>query len=305
MIKKIQVYNNTSTDPMTYLTAMFQYYQKHGVTLNYDITKTNVLVPQSTLAYNPLVGNVYVIQGVEHLVPQTDHDITLFFFDLTNWKAPWYWPWPLWGNVPRDDTYMAYGKPFITIGYWPTDSTVQQRFLHEPMHALAKIFGCTDQMDTYDQDADYNSLTGNFAKQWAIFQPYLMPPQASTSPVQTPIDPKWGLVPALVTLAEKFFTECTAKGYALKITQGLRTNTEQAVLYAKGRTTPGPIVTNAEPGQSQHNFGKAFDVAFTGSVPYPTDDKVWKAIADIGVSIGLTAGYYFHSFQDKPHFEIK
>lgn len=181
---RIQVYNNTSVDLMQYLPAMFQYYQKHRVTFNYDITNVNVPVPQSTLAYNPLVGNVYVIQGAENLVPQTDHDIVLFFFDYSNWKAPWYWPWPLWGNIPRDCTYMANGKPFITIGYWSTDTTVAQRFIHEPMHALAKIFGCQDQMDNYLLDNQPDSPVGNFASQWAIFKPFIMPLQAPTNPVQ-------------------------------------------------------------------------------------------------------------------------
>ena len=68
---------------------------------------------------------------------------------------------------------MANGKPFITIGYWTTDPTVQQRFIHEPMHALAKIFGCEDQMDTYINDNNPNSPVGNFATQWGIFEPYL------------------------------------------------------------------------------------------------------------------------------------
>ncbi len=171
--RRIQVYNNTSIDPVSYLTAMFRYFQKRGVTLNYDILKTSVPVPQSALVNVPLVGSVYVLQGAEKLLPQTDHDIALFFFDYSNWKAPWYWPWPLWGNLPRDCTYMANGKPFITIGYWPTDQTVGQRFLHEPMHALAKIFGCRDVMDTYLEDSNPDSLTGNFAQQFNILKPYI------------------------------------------------------------------------------------------------------------------------------------
>lgn len=170
---RIQVYNNTSIDPTPYLTAMFQYFQKHGAQLNYDIIKTNVPVPQSTFTHVPLVGNVFVLSGAENLVPPTDHDITLFFFDYSNWKAPWYWPWPLWGDIPRDSTYLANGKPFITIGYWPTDATVGQRFIHENMHSLAKIFGCKDVMDSYLQDDDVNNISGNFGQQWKIFQPYL------------------------------------------------------------------------------------------------------------------------------------
>lgn len=185
--KRIQVYNDTSVDPNPYLVAMFHYYQKHGVTLNYDILKTNVAVPQSIVSYNSLVGSIYVVRGVETLLPQTDHEIALFFYPLDNWKAPWYWPWPLWGNVPRDCTYVANGKPFVTIGYWPTDQTVAQRFLHEPMHALAMIFGCQDQLDTYINDSNPDAPVGNFASQWAIFQPFLkapaMPPITPTRPV--------------------------------------------------------------------------------------------------------------------------
>lgn len=176
--KRIQVYNNTNIDPTLFLTGMFQYYQEHDVTFNYDIANTAIPVPPATLANNPLVGNIYVVQGAEKNLPVTDHDIALFFYPLDNWKAPWYWPWPLWnygpaGQVPRDCTYMANGKPFITIGYWATDQTVQQRFIHEPMHALAKIFGCVDQMDTYINDNTPNSPVGNFATQWGIFKTYL------------------------------------------------------------------------------------------------------------------------------------
>lgn len=39
----------------------------------------------------------------------------------------------------------------------------------------------------------------------------------------------------------------------------LRTREEQAVEYAKGRETPGPIVTNARPGFSYHNYAVAWD----------------------------------------------
>jgi hypothetical protein len=40
---------------------------------------------------------------------------------------------------------------------------------------------------------------------------------------------------------------------------GMRSMEEQAALYAKGRTQPGKIVTQAKPGTSYHNHGLAFD----------------------------------------------
>src|SRR5688572_22238652 len=47
----------------------------------------------------------------------------------------------------------------------------------------------------------------------------------------------------------------------VRIVQGLRTVKEQDALFAKGRTTPGPIVTKARGGKSYHNYGLAIDFA--------------------------------------------
>lgn len=306
---RIQIYTNRITANLSpYLTTMFQYYQKHGVTLNYDISQVNVTGYKSELASVPLVGNVYVIQGADHLVPNNDHDITMFVFDYVDWKAPWYWPWPLWdygpaGKLPRDDTYLVNSKPFINIGYWPTDSTVGQRFLHEPMHALAKIFVCQDVMDTYTLDSTPDAIGGNFYQQWNIFKPYLTM-TTPTSTAQVTSLTQWKLVPQLEALADEFLQDCRTAGYSLKITQGFRDPAYQDKLYAQGRTLPGKIVTNATGKTSLHCLGKAFDIAFTGAVPYPPNFE-WKKIGAIGKALGLTWGGDFKSFVDLLHFEIK
>lgn len=49
-------------------------------------------------------------------------------------------------------------------------------------------------------------------------------------------------------------------GIVIRIVQGLRTFDEQKVLYDQGRTTKGPIVTNAKPGSSYHQYGLAVDL---------------------------------------------
>ena len=116
---------------------------------------------------------------------------------------------------------------------------------------------------------------------------------------------KYKLLVDLSFTAREFLYQCKNAGYDLRITSGFRSFAEQQALYDQGRKDKTkPIVTNAKPGQSQHNFGKAFDVCFLGKEPYPNDDKKWKAIADIGKSLGLKPGYYFKKFVDKPHFEI-
>lgn len=116
---------------------------------------------------------------------------------------------------------------------------------------------------------------------------------------------KWKLIPELELKCFNFIRDCLFAGYDIKITDGFRTYDQQKALYAKGRTKPGPKVTNAKPGTSLHEFGKAFDTAFNGSVPYPNDDTKWKAVADIGTSCGLISGFYFTTFKDRPHFEVK
>src|SRR5690606_38148459 len=49
-------------------------------------------------------------------------------------------------------------------------------------------------------------------------------------------------------------------GVRLRLSCTWRTFAEQDADYAKGRTVPGSIVTDAKGGQSYHNYGLAFDI---------------------------------------------
>jgi peptidoglycan L-alanyl-D-glutamate endopeptidase CwlK len=57
----------------------------------------------------------------------------------------------------------------------------------------------------------------------------------------------------LVIEGTRIARELGAESYVL--ISGNRTYAEQDALYAKGRTTTGPVVTNARAGYSNHNFG--------------------------------------------------
>jgi hypothetical protein len=95
-------------------------------------------------------------------------------------------------------------------------------------------------------------------------------------------------------------------GTELVLTSGYRSLEEQEILYQKGRTTPGPIVTNARPGQSWHNYGLAFDVAPVGAdgkIYWPNDAQSWRDLAELGKARGLGWGGDFKSIFDPPHFE--
>src|SRR5690349_5519581 len=65
-------------------------------------------------------------------------------------------------------------------------------------------------------------------------------------------------------LASRAYNTANASGPQVFLTQTYRSPDDQAADYAKGRTAPGKVVTNAKPGQSLHNYypALAFDVAF-------------------------------------------
>lgn len=101
---------------------------------------------------------------------------------------------------------------------------------------------------------------------------------------------------------------CAKRGIYLIITEGFRTKKYQDDLYAKGRTKPGKIVTNARGStySSQHMWGIAFDIAINdANLLY--DEKTIKKVAKIAKSskVGLAWGGDWKSIVDTPHFYLK
>lgn len=115
------------------------------------------------------------------------------------------------------------------------------------------------------------------------------------------------LCPALQPLAREFMIRCAAENIPTVITCTLRSNEEQDVLYAQGRTAPGKIITNAKAGQSKHNTGEAFDVGLKnqdGSMDWDDTNPHWLHMGQVGEELGLIwGGRWKHP--DKPHFELK
>lgn len=112
------------------------------------------------------------------------------------------------------------------------------------------------------------------------------------------------LDPRLQPLARQFLERAEAAGLSIVVTQTRRTLEEQAALYAQGRTRPGKVVTNAKPGQSAHNFGLAFDVAFIDPDGGVTWEGPWERLGVIGQAIGLEWGVDWAGFADRPHFQM-
>lgn len=104
-------------------------------------------------------------------------------------------------------------------------------------------------------------------------------------------------------MAQNFLVAAKKEGIDLKITFGLRTFAEQQKIYDQGRTTPGPIVTKAKPGQSFHNYGLAIDVVPIVNGKADWNSKLWTKIGDIGKACGFSWGGDWKTFKDLPHFE--
>lgn len=113
--------------------------------------------------------------------------------------------------------------------------------------------------------------------------------------------------------AIRFVDLCNASGVAVSIYCTLRSNSEQAGLYALGRTKPGRIVTNAKPGHSLHNpdgDGKAW--AFDAVPLLPDGRAAWGAdslidkMGECGERAGLEwAGRWVGSLRERVHFQIR
>lgn len=87
------------------------------------------------------------------------------------------------------------------------------------------------------------------------------------------------------------------------ITDGFRTFERQAWIHKTQAT-----VQSALPGDSWHNYGLAFDVAFYGANPY-AETNPWEDLRRMAVMHGLEPISKFNTkgelIGDRPHFQIR
>jgi peptidoglycan L-alanyl-D-glutamate endopeptidase CwlK len=115
------------------------------------------------------------------------------------------------------------------------------------------------------------------------------------------------LQPGAQRRARQFLTEVIGQlrgdGLVFKIISGTRTYEQQNALFAQGRTRPGRIVTRARGGQSNHNFGVAWDLGVFRNGAYIPESTLYQKAGAIGKRQGLEWGGDWESFQDEPHFQ--
>ena len=163
-------------------------------------------------------------------------------------------------------------------------------------------------MRTIKELQDFLGVTadGIWGKQsQAALDAVLRPPAPTPSPVTGDrVDERSEkaiatLHPKVQPVARALVKAAAQGGITIKITSGTRTYAEQNALFAKGN------VTKARGGFSNHNFGLAFDVTiFDGNAPVWESPK-YKAIGQLGKSLGLEWGGDWQSFVDEPHFQME
>lgn len=110
------------------------------------------------------------------------------------------------------------------------------------------------------------------------------------------------LLPEVKKGAILFLDECKTKGLDVLVTETYRSQERQNYLYEQGRTRPGKKVTWTR--KSKHTSRRAFDICKNvNGCEYDNSDGFFKRCADIAVSIGFTAGYYWDK-QDMPHIQL-
>lgn len=117
------------------------------------------------------------------------------------------------------------------------------------------------------------------------------------------------LLPEVRIIADLFLSRTQNLGIDLLVTSTYRDFAAQAALYARGRSIPGRRVTNAKPGQSWHNWRRAFDIVPMryGKPVWGTsgaDGRLWVRIGEIGESCGLEWAGRWTRFREYPHFQI-
>jgi peptidoglycan LD-endopeptidase CwlK len=98
------------------------------------------------------------------------------------------------------------------------------------------------------------------------------------------------LHPKVEAMARAALAECSAAGIDVLVTCTYRTGAEQEALYARGRTKPGPKVTNARAGQSLHQYRVALDIVIMvhGKPDWSGRDSGWMKALN-GVMTGRSS----------------
>jgi peptidoglycan L-alanyl-D-glutamate endopeptidase CwlK len=104
---------------------------------------------------------------------------------------------------------------------------------------------------------------------------------------------------------EKFIELCKENQIDLLVTSTYRDFESQAALYNQGRKTEGKIVTNANAGDSFHNYRCAVDVVplLNGKPEWDGSNSIWAKVGALGKEAGLEWAGDWLKFKELAHFQ--
>ncbi|MDR1993998.1 M15 family metallopeptidase [Azonexus sp.] len=145
---------------------------------------------------------------------------------------------------------------------------------------------------------------------WCAIHARIVKPATVPEDKASPTDPRSQqciatLLPDVRPLALALIEKAALHGITIKVIGGTRSYAEQDALYAKGRSQPGPKVTNARGGYSNHNFGIAFDIGVFEGNRYLGDSPKYKAVGALGMDLGLEWGGNWKTLVDQPHYQLR
>jgi peptidoglycan L-alanyl-D-glutamate endopeptidase CwlK len=112
------------------------------------------------------------------------------------------------------------------------------------------------------------------------------------------------LHPRAQAAARAFLVRARAAGLDARIISGTRTYAEQNALYRIGRNgDTRPQVTRARGGESNHNFGFAWDIGLFDRGKYLTDEASYRN-ASVHCPAGCEWGGNWARFPDPPHYQL-
>lgn len=122
------------------------------------------------------------------------------------------------------------------------------------------------------------------------------------------------LHPLVAQRTDQLVEEAQAKGIQVLITSGFRSEDEQDVIYAQGRSLEGSIVTHAKGGESYHNYGLAVDFALLDSggaaiwdMTYDGNNNGssdWMEVVELAKRLEFSWGGDWERFPDYPHLQM-
>lgn len=181
----------------------------------------------------------------------------------------------------------------------------EETFSHELCHGLYHWLGIpktpdeTRHVPGHDNTHYFHDVKGSLDGAFKEISAAWPKPKVAQKEAANPN----GLSPLMALIVRRTLSAMAELGKPMRLVEGFRSMERQAELYAQGRTKPGKIVTNAKPGQSQHNLGRAADLCFQ-KTGYSAPEADWQLYGMMAKSFGAEWGGDWKGFVDRPHIEV-